>query len=177
MSILSDDTPNLERATVSDTATFIASGAGVGLSPWAPGTMGSLLGVLMLWPIENFPLALCWVVWMLVAVVAVWSAHTAGESWGVIDHPAIVIDEVVGVWLAILVPASLLAIPMPSVSVMLGCLLLFRVYDILKPWPVNWCERNLQGGLGVVCDDLAAGAMAGLCMTVGYTVLASMGMH
>jgi len=48
MSILSDDMRNLERATVSDTATFIASGAGVGLSPWAPGTMGSLLGVLML---------------------------------------------------------------------------------------------------------------------------------
>jgi len=69
MSILSDDMRNLERATVSDTATFIASGAGVGLSPWAPGTMGSLLGVLMLWPIENLPLALCWVVWMLVAVM------------------------------------------------------------------------------------------------------------
>jgi phosphatidylglycerophosphatase A len=159
-----------EGAAIRDVATFLASGAGVGLSRWAPGTMGSALGVAVVWPIEEPSLILCWSAWALATVTAIWAAQKAGKSWGVVDHPAIVIDEVVGVWLAILLPMSLLSVTTPSLNLLISCLLVFRVYDIVKPWPVNWSERRFKGGLGVVSDDLVAGAMAGFCVTAGYIV-------
>ena len=107
-----------------------------------------------------------WWSWLLAVLLAVWSASRAGESWGVIDHPAIVIDEVVGVWLALLIPMTVLTFPLPSGLLLLGSLALFRVFDIVKPWPVEVLERRVPGGWGVVLDDLAAGLMAGGCMTL-----------
>ena len=147
-------------------ATFVASGAGAGLSPYAPGTAGSLLGVLLLWPLGYLALEWLWLVWLIVCLLAVWSADDAGADWEVVDHPAIVIDEVVGVWLAYLIPATLLSVQRDTLLVTLGALVLFRLYDITKPWPVNWVERRLPGGVGVVADDLVAGAMAGVTLAV-----------
>jgi phosphatidylglycerophosphatase A len=98
--------------------------------------------------------------------LAVWSAGRAGTDWEVTDHPAIVIDEVVGVWLAYLIPITLLAVEFDSIHLILIALVLFRLYDIVKPWPVNWVERRLPGGAGVVADDLVAGAMAGFTAVI-----------
>ena len=76
------------------------------------------------------------------------------------------IDEVVGLWLAYLIPATLLTFEVDALKLILGALVLFRVYDIAKPWPVNWVERRLPGGVGVVADDLVAGALAGFCLVI-----------
>jgi phosphatidylglycerophosphatase A len=91
-----------------------------------------------------------------------------------VDHPAIVIDEVVGVWLAYLIPVTLLSAELDTLQVILGALVLFRIYDIAKPWPVNWAERRLSRGVGVVADDLVAGAMAGfiLCLLMTGQLIA-----
>jgi len=89
----------------------------------------------------------------------------------VIDHPAIVIDEVVGVWLAVLIPPSLLTFSVSLPLLGVGAFLTFRLFDIVKPWPVNVLERRLPGGWGVVLDDLAAGAMAGIMMTLALLVI------
>jgi phosphatidylglycerophosphatase A len=87
------------------------------------------------------------------------------------DHPAIVIDEVVGVWLAVLIPLSLLTFKVSLPLLAVGAFLAFRLYDIVKPWPVNVLERRLPGGWGVVMDDLAAGAMAGIILTLALLVI------
>ncbi len=151
---------------IHNVATLIASGAGAGLSPIAPGTAGSIIGVLCLWPLGYLSLEWLWLVWLFTCFLAVWSADSAGADWQVVDHPAIVIDEVVGVWLAYLIPATLLSAELDTLQVFLGALGLGRISDIAKPWPVNWAERRLSRGVGVVADDLVAGAMAGfiLCL-------------
>lgn len=113
-----------------------------------------------------------WWAWSSAVCVAIWSAEEAGRRWGVVDHPAIVIDEVVGLWLAVLIPLTLIPLPIElRWWVLLGALALFRIFDIAKPWPVSQLERTLPGGWGVVLDDLAAGAMAGLCLTVIATAV------
>jgi phosphatidylglycerophosphatase A len=147
-------------------ATFLASGAGSGLFPYAPGTAGSIAGALCLLPLGYLTLELLWLVWAISCGLAVWSAGRAGTDWEVTDHPAIVIDEVVGVWLAYLIPITLLAVEFDSIHLILIALVLFRLYDIVKPWPVNWVERRLPGGVGVVADDLVAGAMAGFTAVI-----------
>ena len=154
---------------------MIASGLGSGLSPFAPGTVGSLFTALCLLPSLGVAATIHW--WALsgAVCVAIWSADEAGQRWGVADHPAIVIDEVVGLWLAMLIPLTLIPLPIEQHRgwLLLGAFALFRVFDIAKPWPVSWLERSLPGGWGVVADDLMAGVMAGLCLTLSAIVLAA----
>mgnify|MGYP000102334910 FL=1 len=161
------DTP----ASVTNLTTLLASGLGVGLSPVAPGTMGSLLGIVCFYPLLSISASLQWLIWFVACAVAIGSAERAGKAWGVIDHPAIVIDEVVGVWLAVLIPLSLLTFSVSLPLLGVGAFLTFRLFDIVKPWPVNVLERRLPGGWGVVLDDLAAGAMAGIMMTLALLVI------
>lgn len=153
---------------------MIASGLGSGLSPFAPGTVGSLFTALCLLPSLGVAATIHWWAWIGAVCVAIWSAEEAGRRWGVVDHPAIVIDEVVGLWLAVLIPLTLIPLPIEQHRgwLLLGAFALFRVFDIAKPWPVSWLERSLPGGWGVVADDLMAGVMAGLCLTLSAIVLA-----
>ena len=164
MGIEADDAPVGPR--IHSLATFIASGAGAGLSPVAPGTAGSVVGAVCLWPLSYLSLEIFWLVWAAACWLAVWSAHKAGTDWEVVDHPAIVIDEIVGLWLAYLIPATLIPFEIDALYLTFMALVLFRLYDIIKPWPVNWIERRLPGGDGVVADDLCAGGMAGLVVVV-----------
>ena len=153
---------------------MIASGLGSGLSPFAPGTVGSLFTALCLLPSLGVAATIHWWAWIGAVCVAIWSAEEAGRRWGVADHPAIVIDEVVGLWLAVLIPLTLIPLPIElRWWVLLGAVALFRIFDIAKPWPVSLLERSLPGGWGVVADDLMAGAMAGLCLTLSVIMLAA----
>jgi phosphatidylglycerophosphatase A len=174
MIISQTDAPDAARAQIDGLATLIASGLGSGLSPFAPGTVGSLLTALCLLPSLGIAATIHWWAWTGAVCVAIWSAEEAGRRWGVVDHPAIVIDEVVGLWLAVLIPLTLIPLPIEHrVWLLLGAFALFRVFDIAKPWPVSWLERSLSGGWGVVADDLMAGVMAGLCLTLSAIVLAA----
>ena len=174
MTISQTDAPDAARAQIDGLATLIASGLGSGLSPFAPGTVGSLFTTLCLLPSLGVAATIHWWAWTGAVCVAIWSAEEAGRRWGVVDHPAIVIDEVVGLWLAVLIPLTLIPLPIElRWWVLLGALALFRIFDIAKPWPVSLLERSLPGGWGVVADDLMAGAMAGLCLTLSVIVLAA----
>lgn len=152
-------------ARIDSLATLVASGFGSGLAPVAPGTAGSVAAALALALTLGAPLTLHWTLWLTSVGLAIWSAGNAGRAWGVIDHPAIVIDEVVGLWVAILIPMTLLTGPQSGWVLVMGALLLFRLFDIAKPWPVNQLERSVSGGWGVVLDDVAAGVMAGFSLT------------
>lgn len=167
------DSDDPTKARINNLATLIASGFGSGLSPVAPGTAGSVVAVAVLAFALDMPLAWHWCAWVGLLCVAVWSAGRAGQAWGVIDHPVIVIDEVAGVWLALLIPMSIFPFEMSPALLLVGSLLLFRLFDIVKPWPVDAAERGLPGAWGVVLDDVVAGAMAGGCMTLVFIGLAA----
>ena len=84
------------KATITDAATLIAAGAGAGLSPVAPGTAGSIVATALLAFLLDMPVIWHWWGWFGLTALAVWSSKRAGAAWGVIDHPAIVIDEFAG---------------------------------------------------------------------------------
>lgn len=135
-------------------AHFIALGFGSGLSPRAPGTVGTLLGW-ALYPLIRTPVSELIFVLFLVAFFAagVIVCDRAGRALGVPDHGAIVWDEMVAIWLVLfLTPASLVWQALAVV--------LFRVFDIFKPPPISWFDRHLKGGFGVMFDDLLAAVYA-----------------
>lgn len=134
---------------------FIATGAGSGYLPIAPGTAGAALGVLLFaalaWGLgTSGPVLLGATVGL--AALGVWAAGRAESAWETRDDPRITIDEIAGQF------TSLLFLP-PRLEVWLLGFLLFRILDIWKPPPARWAER-LGGGIGVVADDLVAGAYA-----------------
>lgn len=147
---------------------WVAVGFGSGLSPKAPGTTGTL-GVLPLVIIAwDAPL---WI-WVLgcgvLCALAMWSIKTAGEILGAPDHGQIVIDEWAGMWIAAFALTTWTSVAWP-----LGVLIAFvgfRVFDILKPWPVSWCEQRIPGALGVLADDLAAGGYV-LLLTLVFAMM------
>ena len=136
---------------------LLAFGLGSGLSPRAPGTAGTLAAaaVWLALPISSFALALPLI--FAATAAGVWICGRSAARRGGGDHPGIVWDEFAGCWITLaLVPAGW--------GWALAGLLLFRVLDILKPWPIKWLDRNVAGGLGIMLDDVVAGIMAALCL-------------
>ena len=138
---------------------LLAFGFGSGLAPKAPGTFGSLVGLAIWFLLADLSLP---TYLMLVAVsgfCGVFICGTAAKKLGVHDHGGIVWDEFVGLWIA------MAALPVSWTSVILG-FGLFRLFDILKPWPINWIDKNVSGGWGIMLDDVAAGAAASLTIYI-----------
>jgi phosphatidylglycerophosphatase A len=138
-------------------AHLIACGFGSGLSPWASGTAGTLFAWLT-YPFLRglFPNEFALAIFLALAfVLGVTACHITGRNLGVIDHGAIVWDEIVPFWMVLLMtPESLLW--------QLAAFLWFRLYDIVKPPPANYFDQQVKNGLGVMMDDLVA---------AGYTIL------
>ena len=146
------------RALLSSPAGWLACGFGSGLAPVAQGTFGSLAAILP-WLLLR---QLSWPFNVLIIVigfaVGVWACDVAGRALGVDDHRSLVWDEFVGQWIALL--PALLA---PWWAVMAG-FVLFRLFDVWKPWPIRWLDRHLKGGLGVMVDDVVAGLFAAILL-------------
>jgi phosphatidylglycerophosphatase A len=144
---------------------------GSGLLPGMPGTWGSLAALPCAWVIRSL-----WGVAGLASAAALvfgagcWAAATLAKTSGVKDPGAIVIDEVAAQWL-VLVPA-----PLDPLSYA-AAFLLFRVFDIWKPWPVGWADRQVHGGLGIMLDDLLAAVYAVLVVLVALTTGGAFGVR
>ena len=139
---------------------FLAFGLGSGLSPRAPGTAGSALAVLLyLLLLAPLPLEAAALVIAAAAVAGVWICGEASRQLGVHDHGGIVWDEFVGMWIA------LFALPL-ELPWIVAAFLLFRAFDIVKPWPINRLDERLGGGLGIMLDDIVAGLFAALILQV-----------
>lgn len=135
---------------------FTATFAYVGRVPKAPGTFGSLAAVPLALLLQMGGDVFYMVFTLLLAAVAIWVAQAYETKFQTHDPKEIVIDEVVGV---------LIAFTMLSTwSALLAAFVLFRLFDILKPFPVGWADKKLEGGLGVVADDILAGVLASLIM-------------
>jgi phosphatidylglycerophosphatase A len=138
---------------------LLASGFGAGLAPIAPGTAGSLVGVLIYMAMAELPILPYVALTLLLAVVGVWVCDRAGKRLGVSDHPGIVWDEIVGLLI------TMTGTPWSWQGVVLG-FAFFRLFDILKPWPIASIERRVPGGLGVMLDDVMAGLYALACLQI-----------
>jgi phosphatidylglycerophosphatase A len=135
-------------------AVLIATGFGLGLLPFAPGTWGSLVGLGVAWAIRTLSgipgLALAL---SIVLGLGWWAAGAVTKTSGLRDPAAVVVDEIAGQWLV------LLAAPRGVVAWILA-FVLFRLFDIWKPWPVRWADARLVGGFGIMLDDLLAAGYA-----------------
>jgi len=133
---------------------LLSLGFGSGLAPKAPGTFGTLAAIPFYWLMAYY---LTDAVYLAVCVAAFiigiyLCAHTI-KALGVEDHPAIVWDEFVGLFI------TMLFVPLGLTTIILG-FLLFRFFDILKPWPISVMDSRIKGGLGVMLDDVLAGCFA-----------------
>lgn len=129
---------------------FLALGFGSGLAPKAPGTFGTLMAVplvILVSPIESFYLAL---IIVLMSITGVYICGKAAADAGVHDHGAIVWDEIVGLLI------TMFMMPISWQSIVTG-FILFRFFDILKPWPISYLDKNCHGGFGIMIDDIVAG--------------------
>lgn len=129
-----------------------SSSLGLGLIPVAPGTWGTLGAFPIWWALSGQAPATWIAVTFAVSLFAIWISSLAEPLYGEHDVSAIVIDEVAGMLVCVMF------IPLTLTSAIVG-FLVFRVFDIVKPPPVRWFDENVRGGLGVVVDDLVAGAM------------------
>jgi phosphatidylglycerophosphatase A len=150
------------RRVVDRAARVVATAFGSGYSPFAPGTAGSAVGLLLFWPLAG----LGWPVQAAAAgalfLVGALAAGRVASSLGLKDPSIVVVDEVVGQWVA------LSALPFTPAVAALG-FVLFRAMDIAKPWPARDLER-VPGGWGIMADDVAAGVYANLTLRVGLLV-------
>ena len=140
-----------------DPANFAAFGFGSGCSPKAPGTAGTLVAVLLYWPLQFLPVYLYVCMLLLTFILGVWLCGKASKALGVHDHGGIVWDEFVGFLI------TMFLIPITWQSLLVG-FLLFRLFDIFKPWPISYLDKNCHGGLGIMLDDIVAGIAAWACM-------------
>lgn len=143
---------------------WVATGFGSGLAPFAPGTFGSLAALLPWLLLRELPLALVFTVIIVCFVLGVLASEWVMVRLGKGDPGCVVIDEWVGLWIA-------LSVAPPGWVWLLAGFLLFRLFDIAKPWPVGWLERRLKGGVGVMADDAAAGLMAALVLVAAQAWL------
>ena len=132
---------------------FIAFGFGSGAFPVAPGTAGTVMAI----PFYLLFAHLGWFSYVSVVVgcmlFSIWLLDDLSAAIRVHDHPGMCLDEFIGYFVT-------MAMVQPTLSnILLGCVL-FRVFDIWKPWPISWIDRNCLGGVGMVLDDIAAGMIA-----------------
>ncbi|PIE43980.1 MAG: phosphatidylglycerophosphatase A [Gammaproteobacteria bacterium] len=138
-------------------AHFLSLGLGSGLSAKAPGTAGTVVAVLLFLPMQRLPAAIYLALLVAAFVLGVWLCGYTTRALGVHDHGGIVWDEFVGYWI------TMCGVPAGWYWLVLG-FVLFRLFDIWKPWPIKWADQKVKGGFGIMLDDVLAGIWAWLCL-------------
>jgi len=145
------------RWVFTDPWCFLGFGFGVGLVPKAPGTFGTLIAIPLYLLIAPLSLGIYLMVVFLLFMLGILICQRCEERIQLSDHSGIVWDEIVGYLI------TMIAIPLSWPAVIAG-FVLFRVFDVLKPWPIRVLDRSIHGGLGIMLDDALAGLFAGLCL-------------
>ena len=144
----------------------LALGFGTGLSPKAPGTVGTLVGVAAFLIIDHFIVSdiVYLGITLLGFIAGIFICQYTAKALGVHDHPAIVWDEVIGYLV------TMAFAPSGWLWVLIG-FVLFRLFDIWKPWPIRLIDRSVHGGFGIMLDDVLAGIYAALSLALCEIVL------
>jgi phosphatidylglycerophosphatase A len=143
---------------------LLAVGFGSGLAPKAPGTFGTLAAIPLVWLAQQSGNVGYLVLTLLVVIAGIGICSYTAKAIGEHDSPAIVWDEIAGYMVAFI------GLPWSWQNLVLA-FVLFRLLDITKPGPIGWCDRKLQGGLGIMADDVVAGVATGLTLQLGYVIL------
>jgi phosphatidylglycerophosphatase A len=141
------------KLLLSSPAAWLALGFGTGLSPAAPGTVGSLLGIPLALALQTLAVGWQIAIWVVLCGIGCWACGRTGRMLQVADHPAIVWDEVCGM-------AAVLLLAPSGWPWIVASFAAFRLFDIVKPWPVHLIDRRWQNGFGVMADDLMAAVYA-----------------
>jgi phosphatidylglycerophosphatase A len=146
-----------QRVSLRNPDHFLGLGFGSGLIPLMPGTFGSLAAIPLLFGMSY--LSTFWFVFVtvLACIIGIRFCQKTTDALGLHDHGSIVWDEIAGMMVVFI------ALPINALSLLVG-FLLFRFFDILKPWPIRVFDRKVHGGFGIMIDDIVAGAMACACM-------------
>ena len=136
---------------------LLSLGFGSGLSPYAPGTLGTLVAIPIYWFFINFGYAIYIPVLLLFTVLGFYLCGHTARALGVHDHGGIVWDEIVGYMI------TMLFVPVSWGWIILG-FVFFRLFDIWKPWPIRILDQRVHGGVGIMVDDILAGIYAAICL-------------
>ena len=147
----------INKIIFSNPVHIFSAGFGTGLSPVAPGTVGTLFAIPVYLILASFGTGVYASFAVLLFLAGCYTCKQTAQALGKHDHPVIVIDEIVGYLL------TMLFVPVAWYWVLAG-FLLFRVFDILKPWPVSLADRQITGGFGIMVDDLLAAVYSALCL-------------
>jgi phosphatidylglycerophosphatase A len=143
------DSQALRKVALASPSGLLAFGFGSGLSPFAPGTMGTLVAIPFTFLLRGLGDVGFWLVLILLFLLGIKVCGHVSQKLGVHDHGGIVWDEMVGYWLAVaFVPLQW--------QWMLAAFLLFRLFDIFKPWPIRQIDKKISGGFGIMVDDVVA---------------------
>ncbi|WP_154224106.1 phosphatidylglycerophosphatase A family protein [Marinicella rhabdoformis] len=138
---------------------FLAFGFGSGLAPKAPGTWGTLAAIPFLFLWQYFPWQAYLVMLAVTFTAGIYICQSVTNKLGVHDHGGIVWDEFVGLWL------TFFMVELTWQSILIG-FVLFRVFDILKPFPIKWLDSKVKGGFGIMIDDVLAGVFAAVILHI-----------
>ncbi|TRW48102.1 phosphatidylglycerophosphatase A [Aliidiomarina halalkaliphila] len=142
---------------------FLSLGFGTGLAPKAPGTFGTLPAILLVWLFAPLDVAAYLGVVAVVTLVGIYLCGQTAKAMGEHDAPAIVWDEIAGYMIA------MIAVPVSWLTLLVA-FVIFRFFDILKPWPIRWLDQKVHGGLGIMLDDVLAGFFTLLLMHIALSL-------
>ncbi|MCG8369699.1 MAG: phosphatidylglycerophosphatase A [Proteobacteria bacterium] len=156
---MNDNTRVAAREVLTDPVNFLAFGFGTGLAPFAPGTVGSVPGLLLFWLTLEFGLYVQLAIAAVLILAGIWICGESARRIGVHDHGGIVWDEIAGMYVTLfLAPVS--------VAGFAAAFVLFRLADIVKPWPIRDLDHRMRGGAGIMLDDLLAALYASLLLAL-----------
>lgn len=142
---------------------FLGLGFGSGLAPKAPGTFGTLAAIPIYWLMQDLSLSIYLAITVTAFIIGIWICQQSADWLQKDDPSAVVWDEIIGYMV------TMIAAP-AGWQWMLAGFILFRFFDILKPWPISWLDKNLHGGLGIMVDDVVAGVFAAILLQA-YIIL------
>ena len=150
-----------QRISLKNPLHFLALGFGSGLAPKAPGTFGTLAALPLVYLCSVYlPFSFYLLLTVLFSIVGIWICGKTADDMQVHDDSSIVWDEVVGMLI------TMIAVPLNWQTLLVG-FVLFRFFDIVKPWPISYLDKHVHGGFGIMADDILAGVFALACMHIG----------
>ena len=147
------------RTVMTDPVHLLAFGFGLGLAPKAPGTVGTLLGVVFAWLVLDLDLMVQIGIGVAMFIVGIWICGDSSKRIGQHDPGGIVWDEIAAMYLTLLVAPT-------TITAWILAFVLFRLFDIVKPWPIRDLDHRMGGGLGIMLDDLVAALYAAILLAL-----------
>jgi len=151
------------RELIKRPACFLGLGFGSGLAPVAPGTFGTLAAIPIYLLMQNLSLLAYIALTVVAFFVGIWICQQSADWLGKDDPSAVVWDEIVGYLI------TMIAAPTGWLWIVIG-FVLFRLFDILKPWPISLADREIHGGLGIMVDDVIAGIFSAVILQIIYFI-------